>query len=572
MATTHTANLKLGELLLRKGVINQSQLDQALSEQKAKGGFIGQLLVRLKIAKEGEILPVLSEQLGIPYIVVKSLNIPRFAIDKVPAKFASHYKLLPVAFEANVLSLAVTDPLDVQMLDDLRILLGCEIKAILAGENDILEAIRKYYGLGAGTLEAMMDLDKKEKTTRKSVVEKAETEKITDLAEDASVIKFVNQILFQAVQDRATDVHVEPYENELRIRFRIDGTLHDVHFPSTIKNFQSAIVSRVKIMSNLDIAERRLPQDGRFKVQLEDRELDLRVSILPTPFGESVNIRLLSTNILFGMENLGLFKRDQAILEKVIQKPHGIIFITGPTGSGKTTTLYTCLNRINSPDRKIITIEDPIEYQLRGITQIQIFPKIGLTFANGLRTMLRHDPDVMMVGEVRDFETAEIAIRIALTGHLVFSTLHTNDAAGAVTRLFDMGVEPFLVASSVECLIAQRLVRTICPECREKTKFDKDLLNQFEITPSQGEMTLYQGRGCEACKTTGFRGRTAIYEIIVIDEELREMIAHSASSAEIKKIAIRKGMHTLRQDGWEKIQQGMTTPSEVIRVTSQEGR
>jgi len=569
LVTTHTENLKLGELLLQKGIISRGDLEGALQEQKARGGFIGQILVELGMAKEEQILPILSQQLGIPYRVVKELDIPPSVIEKVPAKFVSHYKLLPVTFEGNVLSLVVTDPLDVQMLDDLRILLGCEVKAILGGERDILEAIRKYYGLGAGTLEAMMDLGRKEK---KLSGEKVIAENIADLAEDASVVKFVNQIVFQAVQDRATDIHIEPYENDLRIRFRIDGVLHDIHFPPTIKNFQSAIISRIKIMANLDIAERRLPQDGRIKVKFEEKELDLRVSILPTPFGESVDVRLLSTNILFGLENLGLSRADQQILESVIHKPHGIILITGPTGSGKTTTLYTCLNKINTPDKKIITIEDPIEYQLRGITQVQIFPKIGLTFSNGLRTMLRHDPDVMMVGEVRDFETAEIAIRIALTGHLVFSTLHTNDAAGAVTRLLDMGIEPYLVASSVECLIAQRLVRCICPECRKESVMDKKLLEEFEMIPSKGEVKGYAGTGCEACKFTGFRGRTAIYEIIVVDEEIREMIARSVSAAEIKRYALQKGMHTLRQDGWEKILQGMTTVGEVLRVAAQEGR
>lgn len=569
MAKTFTENLRLGELLLRKGIITQENLEQALKEQKAKGGFIGELLVRLGMAKEEEVLPVLSEQIGIPYVVVKEMDIPPLVIGKVPAKFASHYKLLPVRFEGDVLHVAVTDPLDVQMLDDLRILLGCEVKAILASETDILEAIRKYYGIGAGTLEVMMDLGKKEK---RPATEKAASEEITDLAEDASVIKFVNQILYQAVQDRATDIHIEPYENDLRIRFRIDGVLHDVHFPPTIKHFQSAITSRLKIMANLDIAERRLPQDGRIDIKVENKDLDLRISILPTPFGESVDVRLLSTNILFGLENLGLAKRDQEILESVIQRPHGIIFITGPTGSGKTTTLYACLNKINTPDKKIITIEDPIEYQLDGITQVQIHPKIGLTFANGLRTMLRHDPDVMMVGEVRDFETAEIAIRIALTGHLVFSTLHTNDAAGAVTRLLDMGVEPYLAASSVECLIAQRLVRCLCTPCRKEATIDGKLLDEFGI-PQAGEPThIYQEKGCEACKWTGFRGRTAIYEILVIDEEIREMIARARSASEIKQRAQKKGMRTLRQDGWEKVLQGITTPREVLRVTAKEGR
>ncbi len=567
MTTVRIENLKLGELLLQKGVITRDDLERALREQKSSGGFIGQLLVRLGMTTEGKILPILSDQLGIPYVIVKSLNIPSAVIEKVPAKFASHYKLLPVSFEENTLTLVVTDPFDVQMLDDLKILLGCEVKPLLGGEKDIQEAIRKYYGVGAGTLQEMMDFGGKEKAP---AAEKASTENIADLAEDASVVKFVNQILLQAVQDRATDIHFEPYENDLRIRFRIDGILYEVHFPPTIKNFQSAIISRIKIMANLDIAERRLPQDGRIKVKINDRELDLRVSILPTPFGESVEVRLLSTNILFGLGNLGFSERDQVILESVIQKPHGVIFVTGPTGSGKTTTLYACLNKINGADKKIITIEDPIEYQLRGITQVQIYPKIGLTFASGLRTMLRHDPDVMMVGEVRDFETAEIAIRIALTGHLVFSTLHTNDAAGAVTRLLDMGVEPFLAAASAVCLMAQRLVRTICPDCREESVLDQKLMTELGAPPFAEGMKVYHGRGCESCKFTGYRGRTAIYELLVVDEAIRSMIARSNNASEIKRQAVQKGMRTLRQDGWEKILKGLTTPSEVMRVAQEE--
>ena len=390
------------------------------------------------------------------------------------------------------------------------------------------------------------------------------------MAGDASVVKFVNQILLQAVQDRATDIHFEPYEKDFSIRFRIDGLLHDVRFPPSIKNFQAAIISRIKIMASLDIAEKRLPQDGRIKIRVQEKELDLRVSILPTPFGESVNIRLLSSSTFFDLGNLGLSKRDQEILERIIQKPHGIVFVTGPTGSGKTTTLYACLTKINRTERKIITIEDPIEYQMKGITQVQIQSKIGLTFAHGLRTMLRHDPDVMMVGEVRDSETAEITIRIALTGHLVFSTLHTNDAVGAVARLIDMGIEPYLISASLECLMAQRLVRVICPHCKKKVPLEEGFLNQKEFRDLAPTATVHVGSGCEVCKHTGYLGRTAIYEIVAIDESLRQLISLGAPTTEIKQKALQNGMRTLRQDGWEKVLQGVTTPQEVIRVT-QEG-
>jgi len=397
-------------------------------------------------------------------------------------------------------------------------------------------------------------------------------EDVDDMARDASIIKFVNQLFLQAYKDRATDVHIEPYEDEMKVRFRVDGVLYETAIPPSIKHFQSAIISRIKIMANLNIAEKRLPQDGRMRIKVAGDELDLRVSILPTPYGESVDIRLLSTDIRFGLENLGLLKKDLELMTEMIKKPHGIIFVTGPTGSGKTTTLYACLSRINAAEKKIITIEDPIEYQMKGITQIQVLPKIGLTFAQGLRSMLRHDPDIMMVGEVRDFETAEITIRVALTGHLVFSTLHTNDAAGGITRLLDMGIEPYLVASSVECFVAQRLVRLICPKCKRKVKPSKEILKELgvEKVADLSNVTFYEGSGCDECKQTGYKGRTAIYEILVVDNDIRNLIMGRKSADKIKERALEKGMRTLRQDGWEKIKMGLTTPSEVIRVTEVE--
>jgi len=397
------------------------------------------------------------------------------------------------------------------------------------------------------------------------------TEDLEVLAEDASIIKFVNQILSEAINERATDIHLEPFQDELRTRYRIDGVLYDINIPETIRYFHPAIVSRIKIMARLNIAERRLPQDGRIKIKVNDKELDLRVSVIPTIFGESVQIRILSSTLFLELEKLGLLPQDLKIIEKVITKPHGIIFVTGPTGSGKSTTLYAALARINSSNIKIITIEDPIEYQLRGVNQIQVNPQIGLNFASALRYMLRHDPDVMMVGEVRDYETAEIAIRSALTGHLVFSTLHTNDAAGAVTRLLDMKIEPFLVSSSLECLIAQRLVRLICPKCKTPVKSKGEILDQIkDIEFDPQKIELYEGKGCEECRFTGYRDRTAIYEILTVTEAIRELILKRASSQQIKKSAISQGMRTLRQDGLQKVLGGLTTLTEVIRVTEQE--
>jgi type II secretory ATPase GspE/PulE/Tfp pilus assembly ATPase PilB-like protein len=392
------------------------------------------------------------------------------------------------------------------------------------------------------------------------------------MAEDASIIKFVNQILQEAIADRATDIHLEPFHDELRTRFRIDGILYDIHIPETIKYFHPAIVSRIKIMAGLNIAERRLPQDGRIKIKLGEQELDLRVSVIPTVFGESVQIRVLSQSAFLELEKLGLSPEDLKVIEGVITKPHGVIFVTGPTGSGKSTTLYASLARINSNAVKIITIEDPVEYQLRGVNQIQVNPQIGFTFATALRHMLRHDPDVMMVGEVRDYETAEIAIRSALTGHLVFSTLHTNDASGAVTRLLDMGVEPFLASSSLECLIAQRLVRLICPKCKVPVKAKKEILEEMrkDIEFNISGAEIYEGKGCQDCRFTGYRGRTGIYEIITVTEKIRDLILARASSQQIKRQAITEGMRTLRQDGLRKVLKGLTTFAEVVRVTQQE--
>jgi type II secretory ATPase GspE/PulE/Tfp pilus assembly ATPase PilB-like protein len=391
------------------------------------------------------------------------------------------------------------------------------------------------------------------------------TEDLGALADEASIVSFVNQVILQAVKDRATDIHIEPYEKFMRIRQRIDGVLHEVPIPQDLVKLHHAVISRVKVMAKLDIAEKRLPQDGRLRVRLNNQEFDLRVSVVPTGYGEGIVIRLLSQAMLFSLEQLGLAKDHLEVLSQLLDRPHGIIFVTGPTGSGKTTTLYACLSKLNSSDRKIITIEDPVEYQLPGITQIQVHPKIGLSFAQGLRSMLRHDPDVMMVGEVRDPDTAEITIRSALTGHLVFSTLHTNDSAGGVTRLLDMGVEPFLVSSSVLCFIAQRLARVICRECQEDAPVSPALREQFGV--QQLPRTLKRGRGCLTCKGTGYRGRTAIYEFLVVDEPIQQLILKRASSHEIRRAAQQQGMRALRQDGWLRITQGLTTPQEVLRVS-----
>ncbi|MDO8535449.1 MAG: ATPase, T2SS/T4P/T4SS family [Candidatus Omnitrophota bacterium] len=558
----------IGQLLISKGLINMETLERALLDQERHKNLLGETLIKLGLITADQFYTVLADQLGVEYVQLGQIRIDTSVIDEIPAKFACHYELMPIKIEDNVITVAMVNPMDIHTIDDIKLLLKKEIKTVLASRVDILEAIKKYYGVGAETIEKITPETSQEKIIS---VQYQETQDLIESAEDASIIKFVNQVLLEAYRDRATDVHIEPFEDELMVRYRIDGVLHETKVPQTIKNFQSAIISRIKIMANLNIAERRLPQDGRIRIKIGDDKVDLRVSIMPTPFGESVMIRILSSNVLFGMEKLGLLKPDLEILEKMIKKPHGIIFVTGPTGSGKTTTLYASLSKINDKDKKIITIEDPIEYQLKGIMQMQVQPKIGFTFANALRSMLRHDPDVMMVGEVRDFETAEITIRVALTGHLVFSTIHTNDAAGGVTRLVDMGVEPFLVASAVECFIAQRLVRVICDKCKREFTPDKEILKELGVSRlNLSKVKICEGKGCEACRFTGYKGRTAIYEILVMSEPIRELVLKRSSSDQIKKKAISLGMRTLRQDGWEKIKAGITTPGEVIRVTQEE--
>ncbi|MBI4353811.1 MAG: Flp pilus assembly complex ATPase component TadA, partial [Candidatus Omnitrophica bacterium] len=430
----------LGQILVERGLISLQDLEAALAEQKRTEEFLGKILSRMGLVSEDLLVPILAEQLGIPCLRLKDTPVDPQALSKVPAKFANHYTLLPVRFVDNTLEVAIADPFDVQTIDELKLLLDCNVKPLLAGPQEIREAIHRQYGLGASAVEQLLD-----EGTRTAAPSAPATEDLGALADEASIVSFVNQLILQAVKDRATDIHIEPYEKFMRIRQRIDGVLHEVPIPQDLVKLHHAVISRVKVMAKLDIAEKRLPQDGRIKVRLNNQEFDLRVSVVPTPHGEGIVTRLLSQTMLYSLEQLGLVKDHLEILSRVLDRPHGILFVTGPTGSGKTTTLYAALSKLNSTDRKIITIEDPIEYQLAGITQIQVHPKIGLSFAQGLRSMLRHDPDVMMVGEVRDPETAEITIRSALTGHLVFSTLHTNDAAGGITRLLDMGIEPFLV-------------------------------------------------------------------------------------------------------------------------------
>lgn len=555
----------IGEILVEEGVITPLQMQEASVVQREKGGYLCTVIIKMGFAASPDVFGVLSKQLGVGYVDLKKETVDLKAVEKVPAKLAFHYKLMPYRFEDKKLVVALVDPLDVHKLDDVKLLLDIEIKPMLGYEDDILEAIQKYYGMGAEILEEIMA---REDVGEKMTVEKSFVEDLETAVEDASIIKFVNQIFTQAVEERATDVHLEPFENELKVRFRIDGFLYEVPIPDSIKLFHPAIVSRVKIMAELDIAEHRIAQDGRIKIRIQKgKELDLRVSVLPSSYGEAVHIRILSQESFMEMEKLGLHKEDQEKFKVLINKPHGIIFVTGPTGSGKSTTLYACLKEKNLPHIKIITTEDPVEYQLRGITQIQVNPKIGLNFSEVLRCILRHDPDIIMVGEVRDRETAEITIRSAMTGHLVFSTLHTNNAANAPARLIDMGIEPFLVASSLDAVIAQRLVRVICQQCRKATTVPGEIFRKEGIDVRDDHVEVFEGEGCEFCHFTGFKGRTAIFEMLTIDEEIRDLIFQRVTSQMIKEKALASGMHTLRQDGFKKVLDGITALSEVLRVT-----
>jgi general secretion pathway protein E/type IV pilus assembly protein PilB len=556
--------IRIGELLIEKQLVTEEQLEQALAEHQKSKEFLGQTLVRLGFITEETLLKVLAQQQGVAFLNLKELEVSEAVVKKVPAKFAWHYKIIPITISGNVLTVATSNPFDMWPIDDLETNLGYRVETVLAASSDIIEAIQKYYGVGAETIERILAEAPKEEAARAAV--KEHVEDLEKASDDASVVRLVNQILQQAIQDRATDIHLEHFREELLLRYRIDGILYDTQVSENMRYLYPAIISRIKVMANLDIVERRIPQDGRAKARIGDREYELRVSIIPILYGENVVIRILPTRMLFSMADLGMGEKDLAILNRVISKPHGIIFVTGPTGSGKTTTLYTCLSKLNTRERKIITIEDPVEYELRGISQIQVNPKIQLTFAAALRSILRHDPDIIMVGEVRDFETASVTIQTALTGHLVFSTLHTNDASGGVARLVDMGIDPFLITSSVEMFVAQRLVRKICPGCKEELKMDKSGLGGI---PKDVDISkpVFHGRGCGACNYTGYRGRTGIYELLVVNESIRGMILRKESSDRIDAKAREMGMTSLLQDGWEKAFAGETTPEEVRRVT-----
>src|SRR5437879_1657725 len=514
---------------------------------------------------EDVFLQQLAQALNWQFLDLPKLSVPAEARNRISTKVAFQHSVLPTQVQDGTLQVAVSNPFDTAMLNAVRFDAHGPVQFALATKIEIEKALKKYYGVGAETLDELGEEAPLE-------LELPADKEITESDQEASVIKFVNQVIWEAYKDRATDIHFEPAEDELRIRYRIDGILHQTPMPPQLKRYQAALLSRIKVMSGMNISEKRLPQDGRINVRIKGEEIDIRVSTVPTVYGESMPLRLLTRGKIFlSLEKLGFSPLEETAIREIIIKPHGIFLVTGPTGSGKSTSLYAFLSTINSVHKRIITIEEPVEYELKGINQIAVRPDIGLTFAMGLRHILRQDPNVIMVGEIRDLETAEIAIRAALTGHLVFSTLHTNDAPSAFTRLIDLGIEPFLVASSVEAVMAQRLVRNICPHCQTERKVEPEFLRKIGFPEAHLETArFWQGTGCEECRQLGYQGRQGIREILILNEALRPLILNRSAASTMAHEAIKNGMRTLRTDGWNKVKEGRTTIEEVLRVTQTE--
>ncbi len=548
---TALAPPKLGELLVQRGLIAAEDRDRALDLQKERGDKLGKIMVDMGLIAQRDLLRVLSEQNDIPVAALDGPPPSAPELDGLSPRFMRQAQFLPTAMGDTWVRIAMADPLDFETIAAVRSFTGLRVEAELAGEQEILDALDRYYGESEKqSVESGFDSEDGENL-----------EHLRDMASEAPVIRLVNSTIAQAVEKRASDIHIEPFEKEFRIRFRVDGVLFSQEPPP--REMKAAIVSRLKLMAKLNIAERRLPQDGRIKLKILGREVDLRVSTLPTLYGESVVMRLLdrSAGDFYDLRKLGFDNHMLSRMEHYTSLPHGIFLVTGPTGSGKSTTLYSALKRINTTERKIITIEDPVEYQMDGINQLHVNPQIGLTFANGLRHIVRQDPDVIMVGEIRDRETADVAIRAALTGHFVFSTLHTNDAPSAVTRLTDMGIENYLINSSVVSILAQRLVRVICADCKRPAGTAQSPFG--EMVP------VFQGAGCESCSGTGYKSRVGIFELMEMNEEIRGLVMANADASRITEAARRNGMRNLREDGWEKIAAGVTTPAEVLRVTQE---
>ena len=554
---------RLGEILVQERLTTPDVVEQALARAKATGERVGEALVAVGAVKSEDVLRALAEQQSLAYLSRDELPSPLPIVKNLSPKYLRQYTVCPVSIENGLLTVATADPLNTVVLDDLRQFTGLAVKLVVSSAEAITEAIDRTYDGAATPLQRIVEGMEDE-----GAGEEEDVNHLRDMAFEAPVVRLVNLLVENAIDAEASDIHVEPFEDTLRVRYRLDGILFDQEAPP--RRLQAAVTSRIKLMAEMNIAERRLPQDGRIRVTVRGRRVDIRVSTIPTVHGESIVMRLLDRSSVFlPLEKLGFASAMLRRFEALIKRPHGILLVTGPTGSGKTTTLYGALDKINSPDRKIITVEDPVEYQLKGVNQIHVKPKIGLTFATGLRHIVRQDPDVILIGEIRDIETAEIAIQAALTGHLVFSTLHTNDAPAAITRLQDMGVEPYLVASVLEGVLAQRLVRRICAACRVPDTPNAADLEALGIEGAGGR-PLSRGRGCDECRGTGYRGRTGIYELFPITEDARSLILKRAPSREIRRCAIEAGMVTLRMDGWLKACEGVTTVEEILRVTQED--
>jgi general secretion pathway protein E len=564
---TAAAWRRLGQILVEAGTISAESLDAAIERSRKTGERTGEALVAMSACTRHDVLAALALQQGLPFMYGEEMPSALPVLRNLSPKYLRQYTVCPLALEGSTLTVATADPTNPLVADDLRQTLGLDIKLAVAPADAILEAIERTYGAGAST--ALQKIVDGIAPTEGDGGEGSEDVTVLrDMAFEAPVVRLVNLLIEEAVRSEASDIHIEPFEDSLRVRYRIDGILYDQESPP--RRLQAALTSRIKIMAEMNIAERRLPQDGRIRVTLSGRRTDIRVSTVPTVHGESIVMRLLDRSSVFlPFDRLGFEAATAAAFDRLIRRPHGILLVTGPTGSGKTTTLYAALDKINGPDKKIITVEDPVEYQLKGVNQIPVRAKIGLSFASGLRHIVRQDPDVIMVGEIRDLETAEIAIQSSLTGHLVFSTLHTNDAPGAVTRLEDMGAEPYLVSSVLDGVLAQRLVRRVCPQCRIPHVPDAADLLAIGITEAAG-VSLFRGAGCEACRGTGYRGRTGIYELLVVTEELRSLILRKAPTGEIRRLAHAQGMINLREDGWVKARKGITTVDEILRVTQED--
>ena len=559
---------RLGEMLVKSKLITEDQLKKALAQQSTAGGRLGSNLVKLGFLTEEDITSFLSKQYGVPSINLAHFEIDQNVIKLVPAEIAQKHMVIPINRKGSVLTVAMADPSNIFAIDDIKFLSGLKVEPVVSAETSIKNAINKHYDSAGLVKDILQGFDDREVATVEEGDEGPDVGDLQRATEDAPVVKLVNLILSDAIKKGASDIHIEPYEKSFRVRYRIDGVLYDTMQPPM--KLRAAIISRAKIMAQLDIAERRLPQDGRIKIRMGQKEIDFRVSTLPTIFGEKVVLRLLDkANLQLDMSSLGFDPQALQLFEKAILAPHGMVLVTGPTGSGKTTTLYSGLHRLNTVETNIMTAEDPVEYNLAGVNQVQMKAEIGLNFAAALRAFLRQDPDIIMVGEIRDYETAEIAIKAALTGHLVLSTLHTNDAPSTVSRLINMGVEPFLVAASTNMILAQRLARKICSSCKEEITVPRQALVDVGFAPDDAKaLSCYQGKGCMECNDTGYRGRVALYEVMPITEDIKDAILQGASVNEMKELGRKHGMKTLREAGLQKIREGMTTIPEIMRVTS----